>query len=190
MSYFKWVLFVVCLFSVFACNSDQRKYDRLKDRELSSGVRNDSLFMGMKFGMTQKEFYGYCWKMNKKGLFTDAPGNMSVLYKADKELKYPASMTFFPDFHDGKIYKMRVSFSYDAFAPWNKRLFADSLQSDVMHLLKKWYKGNDFITMTDVDKGTIFVKIDGNRRIIIGKYDDSHVKVDYTDLFVEKKLTK
>ena len=99
-------------------------------------------------------------------------------------------MNFYPDFQQGKIYKMRVLFSYDAFAPWNKQLFADSLQLDVLRLLKKWYKDRDFIPITDATRGTIFVQVDGNRRVIIGKYDDSHVKVDYTDLLIDEKNRK
>ena len=96
-------------------------------------------------------------------------------------------MNFYPDFRQGKISKMRVSFSYDAFAPWNKQMFADSLQLDVLNMLKKWYKEKDFIRITDPAKGTIFVQVDGNRRIIIGKYDDAHVIVDYTDLLTDEK---
>src|SRR5689334_17441295 len=112
MRYSNWMLFVICLISVFACNSDDRKYDQLVKDELSRGVRKDSLFEGIKLGMTSKEFYAHCWEMNKKGLFFAGPGNMTVLYKLDKELKYPASMNFYPDFWQGKIYKMRVLFGY------------------------------------------------------------------------------
>jgi hypothetical protein len=184
------MFFVIILISVFACNSDERKYDRLVKEELSRGIRKDSLFMGMTLGMTQKEFYTHCWNMNKKGIFVDGANSMTVLYKLNKELKYPASMNFFPAFQQDKIYKMRVMVGYDAFAPWNKHLFADSLQLDVLRLFKKWYKDTNFITMTDPVKGTIYVQVDGNRRIIIGKFDDAHVKVDYTDLLIEKKLTK
>jgi len=190
MRCFKWTIFVVALISVFACNSDERRYDQLVKNELSRGIRKDNIFMGIKLGMSQKAFYAHCWEMNKKGLFFAGPGNMTVLYKLSKELKYPASMNFYPDFQQNKICKLRVAFSYDAFAPWNKQLFADSLQLDVLSLFKKWYKGNDFISMRDSLKGTIFVKVDGNRRIIIGKYDDAHVKVVYTDLLAKDNLIK
>jgi len=190
MRYSKLVLIVVIMTAIFACNSGDRKYDQLVQEELSRGVRKDTLFQGIKLGMTAKEFYAHCWEMNKRGVFFAGPGNMTVLYKFSKELKYPASMNFYPDFNQGKIYKMRVIFSYDAFAPWNRRLFADSLQLDVLNLLKKWYKDRDFISISDDTKGTIFVQVDGNRRIIIGKYDDAHVKVDYTDLLVDEKIKK
>jgi len=69
-------------------------------------------------------------------------------------------------------------------------MFADSLQLDVLNMMKKWYRDKDFITMTDATKGTIFVQVDGNRRIIIGKFNDAHVKVDYTDLLVDEKIGK
>jgi hypothetical protein len=58
----------------------------------------------------------------------------------------------------------------------------------VVRLYKNWYGENNFIQMNDSLRGTLFVKVDGNRRIIIGKYDDRHVKVDYTDLLVDKEL--
>jgi hypothetical protein len=190
MRYSNRILFVVCLIFVFACNSDERKYDQLVKDELSRGVRKDTLFQGIKLGMTSKEFYARCWEMNKKGLFFAGSGNMTVLYKLKKELKYPASMDFYPDFRQGRIYKMRVTFGYDAFAPWNKQMFADSLQLDVLNMLRKWYRDKDFITMKDSSKGTIFVQVDGNRRIIIGKFNDAHVKVDYTDLLVDEKIGK
>jgi len=64
-------------------------------------------------------------------------------------------------------------------------LFADSLMQDVVGLYTRWYPGNDFIKLTDPKRGTIFVKVDGNRRIVVGRKDDARVNVDYTNLLVE-----
>jgi hypothetical protein len=123
--------------------------------------------------------------MNKKGLLTDGLNNTAVLYKLEKnELKHPAAMNFYPDFTDNKIGRMRVTFQYNAWAPWNKDLFADNLLPDVLQLYTRWYAGNPFIKVEDKKRGIIYVKVDGNRRITIGKYDDMLVKVDYTDLAV------
>ena len=33
------------------------KYDRMVKRELASGIRNDSIFMGLYLGMPEKDFY-------------------------------------------------------------------------------------------------------------------------------------
>ncbi len=86
---------------------------------------------------------------------------------------------------------MRVTFQYNAWAPWNRAQFADSLLPDVLKMYKKWYpNGNEFIEMTDKSRGTIYVKVDGNRRITLGRFDDMIVKADFMDLLVEEKLKK
>jgi hypothetical protein len=183
---------LIAVFMLMACSgdSDWDKYDSLVKKELARNKRVDSIFFGIHFGMTQKSFFTHCWAMNQKGIFrdgNDGMGNMYVLYKLGKELKYPAAMNFYPDFNDSTIWKMRVNIQYDGWAPWNKHMAADSLLPDVLNLYKKWYSdGNSFIRINDEEKGTIYVKVDGNRRIIIGQYDDVFVKVDYTDMLVEK----
>ena len=180
------------IISVCSCSSPGRdKYASLVKKELAKGTRVDSLFLGISFGMTSKVFYGYCWELNKKGVITDGANNTMVLYKMDSQLKYPASMNFYPDFYEDKVYHMRVTFQYNTWAPWNKTQFADTLLPDVLRLYKQWYPGgNEFIEMTDKVKGTIYVKVDGNRRIILGRYDDMIVKADYTDLLIEEQLEK
>ena len=166
------------------------EYNHLKSKELSSGKRVDSLFFGIYFGMTSKQFFSHCWEMNKKGIFTDGLNNTAVLYKLNNgELKHSASMNFYPVFKDNRITEMKANFQYDGWAPWNKQMFSDSLINDVLSLFNKWYaEGNKFIRIDDEKKGTIYVKVDGNRRITIGRYDDMQVKVNYTDLLEEQKI--
>jgi len=187
---------LISLFMLMACSQkkDIDKYNSLVKAELASNKRVDSIFFGFHFGMVQKDFYMHCWEMNQKGILTDgnnATGNMTVLYKLPKELKYPASMNFFPDFQDSIIWKMRVDFRYDGWVPWNKGLGADSLLPEVLAMYKKWYNvGNPFIQVDDEKRGTVYVKVDGNRRITIKKYDDVFVKADYTDMLAEKKIKR
>ena len=173
-------------------NSNFIKYQMLIKKELATSKRSDSLFMGIYLGMRSIDFYTYCWQLNNKGLFTDGENNQAVLYKLDRsELKHPAAMNFYPEFYNDKIYKMRVMFNYVAWAPWNKQLQSDTLFGDVLNLYKKWYPhGNPFLRIDDNKKGTIYVKVDDNRRIVIGRFDDMHVKVDYTDLSAEQQLKK
>lgn len=188
----EWLFLLALALGVWSCSSTPTdEYNKLVKKELAKGTRSDSLFLGIKFGMTSKEFYGFCWEMNKKGILTDGANNTMVLYKMDSALKYPASMNFYPDFHDNRISHMRVTFQYNAWAPWNKAQFADSLLPDVLRLYRQWYPGgNPFFEMKDKLKGTIYIKVDGNRRILLGKQDDMIVRVDYTDLLIEKKLQK
>ena len=170
-------------------NTGSTEYDRVVKQELASGKKMDSIFFGLYFGMKSKDFFTYCWQMSKQGIFTDGVNNQFVLYKLNnKELKYPASMNFYPDFQGDKIFRMRVMYQYDGWAPWNKQMYSDSLVQDVLHLYEKQFQKNPFITMTDKKRGTIYVKVDGNRRITIGRYNDAVVKADITDLIVERQM--
>ena len=190
--YYSCVFSIAVMISFSSCSYfGGSEYSRLVKKELAKGTRSDSLFMGIYLGMTSKAFYDHCWEMNKKGLFTNGTTNTSVLYKIDKGVRYPVSMNFYPDFYQDKIFSMRVSFEYDAWAPWNRTQYADSLLPDVLRMYKKWYPaGNDFMKITNKERGTIYVKVDGNRRITVGSFDDKLVKVDYTDLLIEQKLKK
>ena len=180
-------LFVIAMLAVTAasssCTSD---YHKRVEQELASGVQYDSLFLGLKFGMTQEEFYKHCWDLNKQGLVIQGDQNTTVQYNID-DLKHPAELNFYPDFHEDKIFQMPTTFQYKAWAPWNKNLSADSLQMDVLRLLKKWY-GDDFIRVESKDRGVAFVRVDGNRRITLYKPDERDVHVLFTDLNIEKTL--
>lgn len=185
-----WILGGIVAFTLAAGCTRQSEYHQIVERELAKGVRHDSLFLGLELGMTSKEFYAHCWELNKKGLVKQGPENMTVEYKINGDLKHPATMNFYPSFHEDRIYEMPVTFAYEGWAPWNKDLFADSLQLDVLKLYENWY-GTGFLKIEHPRKGAAYVKVDGNRRISIYKdIDDKTVNVLYTDLRVDEKLKK
>jgi len=159
------------------------RYDRMVQRELSSGIRNDTLFFGIYFGMTTKEFYAHCWKLNKEGLIRQGEHNLSVEHDFD-ELKHTAKMNFYPNFIEEKIYEMPVQFQYTGWSPWSKHMWSDSLQLDVLNLLQDWY-GEGFMEVEHSKHGSAFVKVDGNRRITLFKMGLEEVYVIFTDLSVE-----
>jgi hypothetical protein len=137
------------------------------------------------FGMTSKAFYAVCWDLNKSGVLQAGSGNLSAAYDLDKgELAYPAKMSFYPQFVDGKISRMPVRFSYISWAPWNRELQSDKLLLDVAKLMEKWY-GTGFFSSTLSTGGKGLVKIDGNRSVIIKIETESDVVVTITDLTVK-----
>jgi len=181
----------ILLIGLASCgSSDIREYEKLVDKELASNKRYDSIFLGIYLGMTNKDFYQHCWDLNKQGLLTNGSENNSVLWKMDTGFAHGVDINFYPDFDEGKIFRMRTTFNYQAWAPWNKHLGADSLKNEVVKLYKKWYGEQNLIELSDNERGKIFVKVDGNRRITIGRYDDRHIKIEYTDLLIERKLRK
>jgi hypothetical protein len=155
-------------------------------RELASGIREDSLFMGIKLGMTDQEFYTHCWELNRQGLVRQGSSNTTVMYNVLEELDHPATMDFYPEFLEGKIVEMPVRFCYHGWAPWNKTLSSDSLQLDVLEWYSETY-GEDFIAVEHPDHGMAYTKIDGNRRITIFREDEVYVWAIFTDMLAEKE---
>jgi len=171
---------------VFSC-SPGAKYERRLKHELASGIRHDSLFMGIYLGMTDKDFYTRCWNLNREEVIKQGNSNLSVEYEIKEELNYPATMNFYPVFDQGKIVEMPVRFIYNGWAPWNKELSSESLSQDVLSWYQQVY-GSGFITVTHPRRGTAYTKIDGNRRITIFTKDDMHVWAVFTDMLAESVL--
>ncbi len=170
--------------------SQQNAYYELEQRELAKNIRHDSLFFGLYLGMTSKDFYVHCWNLNKQGLIRQGAANTSVFYEIN-EFKYRAGMDFYPRFHEDKIIAMPLIFSYQAWSPWQRHLYSDSLQAEVLSLMQQWF-GEGFLEIPNPKKNgeNAFVKIDGNRRISIYPVDDSKVEVDIVDLPIYRSLDK
>ncbi len=184
---FFWLMPCLVMGIVITGCSPKAKYDRRLKQELSSGVRHDSLFMGIYLGMSDKDFYTHCWELNKKGLIKQGSNNTTVEYVMRNELTYPATMNFYPTFVDGKIYEMPVKFIYNGWAPWNKNLSSDSLQADILKWYKKLY-GSGFMEIRHPKRGIAYVLLTGNRRITIFKENDLYVWAIFTDMLVEKEI--
>lgn len=169
------------LISFFAGCTPKARYERRLKHELESGRRFDSLFLGIYLGMPKKDFYMHCWELNRKGLIKQGSNNTTVEYRLKNDLKYPAIMDFYPTFIDNKISEMPVRFVYTGWAPWNKELSAGNLQIDVLNWYRKTY-GGGFIKIRHPKKGTAYLKVDGNRRILIFARDDMYVWALFTDM--------
>lgn len=172
-------LFIFIFGIVFSgCKS---KYHRILERELASGVRHDSLFLGLTLGMDRKTFYALCWDLNKSGKMTQGPNNLSARYSLFQGLKAPAYLDFYPTFNNDTICEMPTIFTYKDWSPWNKSMSPDSLLVDVRQLLEKWY-GAEFFEIKSEERGNMWVKIDGNRRIKLFKTEPKEVQMVITDM--------
>lgn len=171
------------------------EYEQMVKKGLRSGEKHNDLFLGVKLGMTSDEFFDHCWDLNKKGIVKQGISNMSVQYVIDSTdfggLNGDINMDFYPDYHDGKIHRMPMKFAYVAWAPWIEYRSDEHLERDVLKILKEWY-GDDFLEVSDPDRGSVHIKIDGNRQIKVRK-EERVVKVLMEDNSVinplEKRLT-
>ncbi len=158
-------------------------YQKLVAEELSTGVRNDSLFLDISFGMTSDDFYDHCFAMNREGVIKEGMGNTSVRYEP-AEFDSAVAMYFYPEFNQETkgIRNMPIMFTYKAWAPWNPQYKPDSLLPEVMDMFVGWYGGNEFMEVTHPNKGSVYVKVDGNRRIRAFVKDLQYVQVFINDL--------
>ena len=176
------------LLSILAISCDeQSRYQELVERELAKESRNDSLFLGYHFGMTRQEFFDHSWKLNNQKIVMQGNRTASIRYDLD-HLKYRAQKNFYPEFYDGKIYKMPVRYMYNGWAPWNRDYWADSLKKDVLADFREKYP-NRFYEMSHPElEVPAHIMVDKNKRIAIYELDNKEVVVDYTDLSVLNQI--
>ena len=170
---------ILCLI-FFGCNPEN-KLEKVIEKELATGIRNDSLFLGLEFGFTMQEFYNQCRELNKQGLVMEGSKNMSVEYVFKDSLDRPIAFNFYADREaNGPIHKYYTSFYYYAFA-LNRHLYADRLMEMLPAILMDWYGGNEPFKVKKDGKEYLY-KIDGNRMIELSIYDLSMVMATYYDL--------
>ena len=163
--------------SVLMIGCQTNPYLSLERQELSSGVRYDSLFLGVKFGMTSKEFYA------------QGPSNNSVRYLIPTEsVGQNIEMLFYPVFNKDTVYEVNTTFSYTGWAPWNKETSAEYLMKEIEGLLSGWYFTKFYKIQSQKNKNKLFATVNGNRRIAITKVSEREVRARFTDLLIEKKL--
>ncbi|NHF60657.1 hypothetical protein FK220_014980 [Flavobacteriaceae bacterium TP-CH-4] len=158
----------------------QSKYTQLVKEEMASGVTYDSLFLGLKLGQTKRQFFDLCWQLNLEKKVTNSEAQL-VQYqlpsKDDATSVDDITMLFYGDFDDqNKMIGMDLQFYYDAWSIWNKELQSDQLVHTLKDTLQKWYPGNEFIKIPmKKDSMELWVKVDGNRRIVIRPLDDKRI---------------
>lgn len=174
---------MLVLATVFLSTSCTKKseYQKLVETELATNVRQDSLYLGISLQMDSEDFFLHCWEMNKQGILTNTVENQ-IKYDASDYFEEETSMSFYPKFVDGKIFEIPVQFKYNDWELWNEDLSVENLLEDVIGVLESWY-GEGFIKMINEDGSkTVWVKVDGNRRIRVYRQSVSAVAVVFTDL--------
>ena len=175
-----YALVTIVSLVILGCNPEA-KLDKIIEKELNTGIRNDSLFLGLKFGITIPEFFDRCRELNKQGLVKEGSKNMSVEYIFEDSLGQPIAFNFYADRNaEGPIHRYYTSFNYYAFA-LNRHLYADRLIKKLPSILMDWYGGNKPFTVRR-DGQLYLYKIDGNRMIELYVYDLSTVVATYYDL--------
>jgi hypothetical protein len=174
------LLLIITLLAGLSSCTQKSEYEQLVDRELGSGLQKDSLFLGYYFGMTQDSFLDHSWNLNRDQVIT---GGAKINYKPEG-LKAGATMDFYPQFQNQRIYRLPIDVYYDGWAPWNTHLQSDSLITDLKEFYKSQYNADFIIHTFDGDETPSYVSVQANRQIKITRIDARIAKVEFLDLNV------
>ena len=177
-------LILILLLFMVSCQSE---YDKLVKSELESGVVYEDLIFDIKIGQTDQDFFKRCWELNNQKLISQGPRNRHVRYvmkpqeipDEDEEVE----MLFYAIFDDSNIIRgMKKRFSYLSWAPWNESRHSPALIERLKNYYLQLYGGNDFIEVEiDGSDVTSYVKVDGNRQILMFLADNKDVIVKIED---------
>ena len=177
----KYCLCCASLFGMILLGCNHRSaYEKLVERELGKGHRQDSLFLGVTFGMTQRQFYDHITPLGYQGIVKQG-GDMSVLCEIDS-FSNPININFFPKFRNNRIYELPLIFTYRDWMPWREDTKVERLLEEVLLFTKQHY-GDDFIEIKNPKNDQVaHVTVEGNRRISVFIDNYNKVKVRFTDL--------
>ncbi len=177
--------FLGLLLLIGACkNIEKKDLAVVEKQELAKGIRQDSLFQGLFFGMPEVGFFNHCREVNKKGLFNEGASNTVEYQLGKQDFFYEMQMNFFPQFKNGKINELSAKFTYKDIDLTFSNGQTEKLLKDVKSLMKKWYGDNFFLTPLPNGKNA-YVQVSGNRRILIKVEKEYEVRVIFTDLTVQ-----
>ena len=76
-----------------------------------------------------------------------------------------------------------MRFYFLGWAPWNDSLQSNKALPTAMKKLMEWYPGSDFMLIENENiPNQSYVKIDGNRQIVVHIMDDRYVRAQLIDL--------
>ncbi len=184
MSRLRFGLLCFLGFIIAGC-TEPSEFESMRAREMARTDTIQTIFFNYELGMSRQAFYDSSWALNARGMVVHGPNNRNIQYKLPDQLSHQATMLFYPDFNHDRVSQMRVLFSYDGWAPWNRHLWSDSLIYDVRDLMESWY-GGGFLTQQVsiplIGTSKEYIKIDANRQITIQRDSDREVLVYITDL--------
>ena len=188
-------IFYCFLTIVFISCSESKltPYQAMVKEEVESGKRVDNLFEGLHFNMTRERFEDHSFRKNKEGIFYQHSGNEEMIMYIENDFEISVDFVFFPTFEREIIVGLSGYFSYLQWNAFRKELFAPVLQEKLVKKLEEWLGGRPFIQLpaTDEPLENMYMKIDGNRHIILrNNVDNRRVELLITDLRKDPKYGK
>ena len=177
-------LYIFFIALIISCQNVS-EYERIVKDEMARGVYTDSLQFGLTIGDMKKTFFTKAWELNADGKVTHGPNNEFIAYEIENMPEGKrVNHLFYGIFNENDIMTgLDMRFYFLGWAPWNEELQSDKVLPVAMDKLMEWYPGNNFISIENENfPNETFVKIDGNRQILIHIIDEKDVRAQLLDL--------
>lgn len=173
---------------VLLLSSCQSEYEKAVQKGLDSKEIYEELLFDMTMGQTKKEFYARCWDLNKEKKISQGNGNQYAKYIMSSgelfDVPEEVEMLFYGIFDEDNIMRgMDMRFNYTKWSPWNEEFHSDMLIEKLKAHYMNEYAGNEFINFdSGVEGHSSYVKVDGNRQILLYQLSNKDVSVKIEDL--------
>jgi len=185
----KLLLIIIIISSLLSCQDYQRRkhqqtIDEKIEKELSLGIRNDTIFLGLTFGMTEKEFNNKLQSLKKEGKIYLNDNNYYE-YEFSLENNAKGEATFNTDYFENKLYELAVIVKSDDLIFGTSTLLL-KLNLRMIYSSKYGY-GSCLEKESILDNNSKdYIWINGNRMIEMNSGINS-VIIFYTDLMAKNK---
>ena len=187
----KTLLLLIFIGTLISCQDYQRDkqqqaIDHRIEKELARGERNDTIFLGLRFGMTENEILRHFKKLTRENKLSLNESN-TYEYEFDfgeNSMPSKGKATFSTDYFNNKLFKLSISVKSEDLVS-NAQL----IQLSLVKIYASKY-GYSYLERKSLSGNTsYYIWIDGNRMIeIVAGINDA--RIFYTDLIVEQAKEK
>lgn len=184
-------IFSFLIYSFSSCNEYQRKREQealnIKiQSEIQTGIKHDTIFLGLRFGMTKGEVSRELNMLKREGKISlNKLNQYEYTFDFSKEIvPYKGIANLSTKYFNNKLYQLFVEVT-----PVGEIVNTEILQLKLVTLYMDKYSSPDFETKSLINQGTNYTWIEGNRMIkIIQSLSD--VRIIYTDLVAKQEKEK
>ncbi len=185
----KQILLILIVIGILtSCQSQrdkqQQAIDNRIDNELATGLRNDTIFLGLRFGMTEKETSAHLNKLvSEKKIYLNTSSAYEYEFDfGENSMLSKGQATFSADYFNDKLFKLSISVksSDDLISD------AEYIQVKLMEIYASKYGYTCLTKKSILDDSDIYIWINGNRMIkLVAGINDA--RIFYIDLIAEQE---
>ena len=187
----KTLLILFLIGTLISCQNFQKEtqqqlmYKHI-ELELASGVRNDTIFLGFWFGMTENEFLSHLKKLKRENkLNLNALNNYEYEFDfGENSIPSKGRATFGVDYFNNKLFKFTIFVTSDDLIS-----NAELIQLKLVNIYGSKYGHSYYKQKSILDDSDTYIWIDGNRKITLLVGIDE-ARIFYIDLIAEKAKEK